>query len=154
MAEEQATANENEANRELNLQKIYIKDISFESPQAPAIFTDGGDFQPQVNMNLSTEAKGLGGDNFEVTLSITVTLTQDDKTLYLAEVQQAGLFTAKGFPEAERGPLVGIYCPNILFPYAREAISDVVTRGGFPQFLLAPVNFEALYAQQQQQQSH
>ncbi len=134
------------------IQKVYIKDISFETPYSPEIFAD--EWAPTVNMNLSSEATRLKeelGDLYEVVLTVTVTVNIGEKTAYLIEVQQAGIFHIKGFPEEMVSRMVSTICPNILFPFAREVVSDLVTRGGFPQLLLAPVNFEALYAQQQQQ---
>lgn len=144
--DKEATQNE----REFGIQKIYTKDISFETPNAPQIFRD--QWKPEVNLQLGNSAETLGEDVHEVILSVTVTAKLGEKTAYLVEVQQAGIFNIKGYSDAELGAMVGAYCPNILFPYAREAISDLVTRGGFPQLLLAPVNFEALYQQHLAQQ--
>ena len=110
------------------------------------------EWKPQINVNLNNAVKDLGEGNIEVALTVTVTAKIEDKTAFLAEVTQAGIFLARGIPEEEMGPLLGIFCPNTLFPYVREVISDLIVRGSFPQFLLAPVNFEALYAQQVQQQ--
>lgn len=138
-----------QAERKFNIQRIFTKDLSFESPNSPEVFTK--DWKPNINVNLSTATKRLNDDHFEVMLTVTVTATQDDNTSFLAEVQQAGIFQIAGIPEAEMGPMMGIFCPNILFPYAREVVSDLISRGSFPQFVLAPVNFEAIYAQQAQQ---
>jgi len=146
----EATTDQN-TDRQFALQRIYVKDISFETPNSPQIFTQ--DWRPQVNVNLNTNVTDLGNQHFEVVLTVTVTCKQGEQTAYLAEVHQAGIFMMRGLAEQERGPVMAIYCPNILFPYAREAISDLVTRGSFPPFLLAPVNFEALYAQRTQQQA-
>jgi preprotein translocase subunit SecB len=131
-------------------QKIYIKDLSFETPHSPEIFTE--DWKPVVNMNLSSEAKPVGEKLYEVVLTVTVTVTMEEKTAYLVEANQAGIFHIDGFPEAIVGRMVATVCPNILFPFAREHVADLITRGGFPQLLLAPVNFEALYQQQQMQE--
>jgi preprotein translocase subunit SecB len=131
------------------LQRIYLKDMSFESPNAPGIF--GGDWQPKHEVNINTKIEKLSDESYEVVLSVTVTTKTGDKTALIVEVQQAGVFSVKGFPEAELGPLLGAYCPNLLFPYAREAISDLVTKGSFPQLVLQPVNFDALFAQHRQQ---
>jgi len=131
-------------------QKIYIKDLSFETPNSPEIFTE--DWKPTVNMNLSSEARPLGEKLYEVVLTVTVTVTMEEKTAYLVEAQQAGIFHIDGFPEDIVGRMVATVCPNILFPFAREHVADLITRGGFPQLLLAPVNFEALYQQQQMQE--
>lgn len=136
--------------RQFAIQRIYTKDLSFEAPGSPASFSQ--EWKPEINVNLNTAGQDLGDNHVEQVLTITVTAKLGDKTAYLAEVQQAGIFFIKGIPQEEMGPLLGIYCPNILFPYAREVLSDLVTRGSFPQFLMAPVNFEALYAQQVQAQ--
>ncbi|OOZ37172.1 protein-export chaperone SecB [Solemya velesiana gill symbiont] len=135
---------------EFALQRIYIKDVSFETPNSPVIFNENWD--PESNLNLNSDVKKVGDNLYEVVLSVTVTTKLGEKTAYLAEVQQAGVFHITGFPDAEMGPMMGAYCPNILFPYAREAISDLVSKGSFPQLLLAPVNFDALYAQHMQEQ--
>ena len=141
---------ENTQERQFSIQRIYTKDISFETPNTPEIFMQ--EWKPQINVNLNNGVKDLGEGNLEVALTVTVTAKLEEKTAFLVEVTQAGIFLARGIPEEEMGPLLGVYCPNVLFPYIREAISDLITRGSFPQFLLAPVNFEALYAQQMQQQ--
>jgi len=133
------------------IQKIYVKDVSFETPNSPAIFTETK-WEPAVNVQLNSRAAPMADQMHEVVLSVTVTAKLGDKTAYLVEVQQAGVFRAEGFEQAQLNHLLGSFCPNILFPYVREAISDMVTRGGFPQLLLAPVNFDALYAQHLQQQ--
>jgi preprotein translocase subunit SecB len=137
--------------QQFSIQKIYLKDVSFESPNSPAVFT--GEWKPEVNVQLNTEIKGLENNMHEVTLSVTVTAKQQDKTAFLVEVKQAGLFQLAGFEQEQLGGMLGAYCPETLFPYAREAISDLVTKGGFPQLLLSPVNFNALYMQHQQQQA-
>lgn len=134
-----------------SIHKIYVKDVSFETPHSPLIFQE--EWQPSVNMDLANTARDMGEYYYEVVLTVTVTVTSSGKTVYLAEVQQAGIFHMEGFPDEALGHLTGISCPNILFPFAREMISDLVMRGGFPQLLLAPVNFEALYMQQQQKQA-
>ena len=141
---------ENTQERQFTIQRIYTKDISFEAPNTPEVFMQ--EWKPQVNVNLNNTVKDLGEGNLEVALTVTVTATVEEKTAFLVEVTQAGIFLARGIPEEEMGPLLGIYCPNMLFPYVRETVSDLITRGSFPQFLLAPVNFEMLYAQQMQQQ--
>ena len=146
MAEENTTA---PTEKQFAIQKIYTKDLSFETPNSPAIFTQK--WEPTVTLNLGTQVQPMENSLFEVSLTITVTVKCGETTAYLVEVNQSGIFTLVGFDEHEMGPMVGSFCPNILFPYAREAISDLVTRGGFPQMLLAPVNFDALYAQHLQQ---
>ncbi|MCK5190455.1 MAG: protein-export chaperone SecB, partial [Methylococcales bacterium] len=123
--------------------------ISFETPNSPKIFTEK--WEPTVDFNLGTNVEPLENALFEVSLSVTVTVKCNDTTAYLVEVTQAGIFSLAGFSEQEMGPMVGSFCPNILFPYAREVVSDLVAKGGFPQLLLAPVNFDALYSQHLQQ---
>lgn len=140
-----------ENQREFQLQKIYVKDLSFETPNSPAIFSET--WKPSYNLNLNSDVKALQGDQFEVILSATVTCKLGEKIAFLVEVQQAGIFLVKGYQPQEMGPMMGAYCPNLLFPYLRETVSDIVTRGSFPQLLLTPVNFEALYAQQLKQQA-
>jgi preprotein translocase subunit SecB len=137
---------------QLTLQKIYVKDVSFEAPNAPQIFQDISEnemAQPQVQLNLGQRAADLGNDLYEVVLSLTLTCTLGERTAYLAEVQQAGLFGIAGFSEPEHAGIIGSYCPNLLFPYARQVISSLVLEGGFPPFLLQPINFDALFAEQQ-----
>jgi preprotein translocase subunit SecB len=134
--------------RQFAVQRIYVKDISFESPNAPAIFR--GEWRPQHELNLNTKVNRVGEDAFEVVLSVTVTAKSGEQTAFIVEVHQAGFFAVKGFAEQELGPLLGAYCPNLLFPYAREAVTDLVAKGGFPQLVLQPVNFDALFAQHQQ----
>lgn len=138
-----------ESGQQFNLQKIYLKDTSFETPNSPAVFTE--QWEPAVNIELHTAGRPLADNVHEVVLTVTVTAKLGDKTAYLVEVHQAGVFTVTGFEGDELGHLLGSYCPGILFPYAREAISDIIGKGGFPQLLLTPVNFDALYAQHKQQ---
>jgi preprotein translocase subunit SecB len=132
--------------RQFAVQRIYIKDMSFESPNAPEIFR--GDWKPQNELNLNTNVNRLAEQAYEVVLSVTVTAKVGDKTAFIAEVHQAGIFTLGGFSDQELGPMLGAYCPNLLFPYAREAITDLVVRGSFPQLVLQHVSFDALFAQQ------
>ncbi len=130
--------------REMTIQKIYLKDASFEAPNSPTIFQ--GKWRPQVNVDLDSKAERMEDDLYHVVLTVTVTAKQEDKTAFLVELSQAGIFRIKGADKAEMGPVLGSYCPGTLFPFARQAISELVTQGGFPQLLLAPVNFDALYA--------
>jgi preprotein translocase subunit SecB len=123
--------------------------MSFETPNSPKVFTEK--WEPAVDFNLGTHVAPLENSMFEVALTVTITVKNGGTTAYLVEVNQAGIFSLAGFTDAEMGPMVGSFCPNILFPYARETISDLVTKGGFPQMLLAPVNFDALYSQHLQQ---
>lgn len=129
---------------QLGLERIYVKDISFEVPTAE-VFTK--EWNPQVDINLATQSSELDEDHKEVTLTVRVDVQNAGTTAYIAEVQQAGIFLLKNIPEADMPHLINAYCPNILFPYAREVISDVITRGSFPQLLLAPVNFDQAYLQ-------
>jgi preprotein translocase subunit SecB len=135
---------------QLAIQKIYAKDISFEAPNSPQVFL--GEWKPQVDVQLANHTTSLGNDAHEVVLTVTITVQSESKTSYLVEVQQAGIFSITGFPPQHLAAVLATLCPNILFPYAREAVSDLVTRGGFPQLLLAPVNFDTLYAQELQHQ--
>ena len=146
-----ADNNGNQQQRELFLRKIYVKDMSFESPNAPDIFSNDH-LSPQTELNLKSSNREVGDATQEVILTITVEAKVDDKTLFLVELQQAGIFQITGYSAEEQRALVGSFCPGTLYPYAREAISDLVAKGGFPQMLLQPINFDALYAQAQQQQ--
>lgn len=139
-----------EEEKQFALQKLYIKDVSFETPNSPAVFTQK--WEPKVEFNLASNVQTLQENLYEVTLTVTVTVKLEEKTAYLVEVSQAGIFTMAGFDEQEISPMIGSFCPNILFPYAREAVSDLVIKGGFPPMLLSPVNFDALYMQHVQQQ--
>ena len=134
------------AGAQLSLQKVYIKDASFEVPGAPQIFQDQG--QPQIQLNLSQQVGTLANDVYEVVLTVTVTCKLAEKTAYLAEVQQAGVFGLSGFDNQNREAVLATYCPNVLFPYARQVVSDLIQNGGFPPFLMQPINFESLYAEQ------
>jgi preprotein translocase subunit SecB len=139
-------SDEQQTDRQFAIQRIYTKDISFESPNAPQVFIS--EWEPKINVDLSTEIQALSEDTIQVVLTVNVVAKHEDKTAFLVEVQQAGIFLAKGFSEEELGPLMGIGAPNALYPYAREVVSDLITRGSFPQFTLQPVNFEQMYAQQ------
>jgi preprotein translocase subunit SecB len=134
---------------EFAILRIYLKDVSFETPNSPGVFTQ--DFKPEINLQLNTEINRIEEDLYEVVLNITVTAKQGEKTGFLVEIAQAGLFSVKGFDEAQKGSMLGVYCPNSLFPYAREAVSELVTKGGFPPLLLAPINFDAMYAERAKQ---
>lgn len=133
---------------QLGIQKLYIKDLSFEAPHAPKVFTE--QLTPALDIHFANATQSLGQDVHEVVLTVTCTVKQDERTIYLVEVQQAGIFNISGFSDAHLPAVLGTACPNILFPFAREAICDIVTKGGFPQLLLAPVNFDMLYAQELQ----
>ena len=141
MADETPTPPE----KQLLLQKIYIKDLSFESPKTPDVFATNA--APQTQLNIRSGAREVAPETQEVTLTLTVEAKDEDNTLFLIELVQAGIFLIKGYSEEEQHMLTGSYCPGSLYPFAREAIADIVTRGGFPQLLLQPINFDALYAQ-------
>lgn len=146
---EQSGTQANEPQRHFQIQKLYVKDISLETPNSPAVFRE--QWQPDVSVQLGNSARILAENVHEIVTTVTVTAKVGEKTAYLVEVQQAGIFTIAGFGEGELGPMVGSYCPTILFPFAREAITDLVVKAGFPPLFLAPVNFDAIYAQHQQQ---
>ena len=129
----------------LGIVRVYLKDVSFETPNSPEIFRQ--QFKPEVNLQLNTGVKELENNLFEVVLTVTVTSKEGDKTGFLAEVQQAGIFELKGIDDTHKDSILGAYCPNTLYPYAREAISSLIVKGGFPPVLLSPINFDALYAQ-------
>ena len=131
--------------RQFALRTVYLKDLSFESPNAPAVFT--GEWKPETALHLDIKVNPVEADTHEVVLTVTVTAKAADKTAYLVEVQQAGIVSARGFEQPEYGPLFYVYCPSILFPYARQAVTDVVAKGGFPQLVLQHINFDAIYAQ-------
>lgn len=134
---------------QFTIQKIYVKDLSFEAPNSPQVFLEK--WEPEVNLQISNSATALSDTTQEVVLTLTVTAKQQDKTAYLVEVQQAGIFNITGYDKDQLAAMVGGYCPHVLFPFAREAVSDLVTRGGFPQLLLAPINFDVLYRQHLEQ---
>lgn len=140
-----------EAQKHFSIQKLYIKDASFESPATPKSFSFSK-WEPRVELNLTNSHTHVEGDLYEAVLRITTTINHQENTAFLIEVHQAGLFKIAGFEDAERAYLLGSQCMNILFPYAREVISDMTTRGGFPPLILAPVSFEALYQQHLQQE--
>jgi preprotein translocase subunit SecB len=130
------------------IEKLYIKDASIEVPNAPQIFTDRT--APQVSVEITNAAQKLEEGIFDVSIKVTVTAKVGEKTAFLVEVTQAGIFVVRNMPDENMEPVLAVACPNILFPYAREAVSDMVTRAGFAPVLLNPVNFEALYLQQKQ----
>lgn len=137
--------------KQFAIQKLYLKDLSFETPNSPGIFTQR--WEPQVEFNLESRAQMLKEDLYEVVLTVTIIVKLGQMTAYLIEAAQAGIFSIQGFNQEELDPLLGIYCPNILFPYAREVVSDLSLKGGFMPMLLPPVNFEAIYAQKVKQQA-
>ena len=133
------------------VEKVYVKDVSFEAPGAPQVFNEAG--QPQLQMNLNQRVQRLNETAFEVVLGVTLTCTLGEKTAYLAEVQQAGVFGLVGFDETTLEIMLGTHCPNALYPYARQVISDLIQAGGFPPFLLQPLNFESLFAEGMRQRA-
>ena len=142
-----AVAEAEGAQQMFKIQRVYIKDVSYESPQSPQVFTQNTQWQPNVSLHLNTESNALENDIYEVELTVTATVKLGEDVAYLIEIKQAGLFYIKGFDDGRLGPMLGSFCPNILFPFAREEIATLVQKGGFPQLLLDPVNFDALYAQ-------
>jgi preprotein translocase subunit SecB len=151
MADENNAGTQPEAQnaQEVMLQNIYVKDASFEAPNGPNIPAD--QWAPQFGLNMNTQGATVAQDLHEVVLTITLEAKIADKVAYLVEVKQAGLFVIRGYSLDETRQIVGAFCPNVLFPYARQAVSDLILRGGFPPFLLPPVNFDALFQQSLQQ---
>lgn len=131
-----------------NIEKIYVKDLSLEIPNAPSIFLERE--APQVSLQLNTKSEAIKEELYEVQVMVTVTAKVKDTVMFLVEVHQAGIFRIQNVPETEIAPVLGIGCPNIIFPYLRETVSDIVSRAGFPPVILNPVNFEAIYTQSQQ----
>lgn len=137
------------AGTQFAIQRIFVKDLSFEAPNAPAIFRK--EWNPEVKLDLDTRSDKLEDNIFQVVLSLTVTANIGEETAFLCEIQQAGIFLIANLEESQLAHMLASFCPNILFPYAREAVSSLVNRGTFPQLNLAPVNFDALFAQYLQQ---
>jgi preprotein translocase subunit SecB len=140
--------------KRLSVVKIYTKDFSFESPQSPDIF-NSQEWAPNTNLNLRSSHTAVSDSLHEVVLTVTVDAKgkEDEKTIFLVELHQAGLFEISGYAEEEMGIVIGSFCPNVLFPYVRETIATTVQKGGFPEFVLQPINFDALYQQSLQQQA-
>ena len=141
-----ADQDQSTSDKQIAIQKIYVKDFSFESPHTPDVFGKTN-WSPKTNLNLRSSHTTGTDNNHEVVLTITIEAKEDEQTFFLVELQQAGLFHIAGYDEAEFKAIVGSYCPNILFPYARESVANIVSKGGFPEFLLQPINFDALYTQ-------
>lgn len=135
---------------QFEIQRIFVKDLSYEAPNTPHTFTE--EWKPEVQLNLETKSNRIQDNVHEVVLSVTATVTSSKKSAFLIEVHQAGIFLISNLPNEQLHQMLGSFCPNILFPYVREVISDIIVRGGFPQLLLAPVNFDALYTQHLQDQ--
>ena len=146
MTEQNNVAAQEEQTSQFSLQRIYVKDLSFEAPKSPEIFRE--DWSPAVELDLNTRQRALEGDFFEVVLTLTV--KTGEEVAFIAEVQQAGIFLIQGLDAASQNHALGAFCPSILFPYARETLDSLVVRGSFPALMLAPVNFDALYAQELQ----
>ena len=136
---------EQSTQRQFGIQRIYVKDMSFEVPHSPKIFLKN--WEPELQMDLATKAEPLEANTYEVVLTITITVKVKAEVAFLVELKQAGIFTLQGFSEEQIRPMLGAFCPNLLYPYARATVTDLVSRGGFPQLYLAPVNFDALYEQ-------
>lgn len=147
--ENQAVAGKQQA--QFAIQRIYTKDISFETPNSPSIFTK--EWKPEIKLDLDTRSNVIEGNVFEVILAITVTATLGEETAFLCEVQQAGIFSLGEMPDKNKAHTIGSFIPNMLFPYARETISNLVNRGTFPALNLAPVNFDAIFAQYMQKRA-
>jgi len=147
MAENQqaAAGSDNQNQPQFALQRIYVKDLSFESPNSPTVFQE--QWKPQVNLDLNTSHNKVSDNQYEVVLSLTVTAKVGEKVAYIVEIQQGGVFLVQGIEGQQLGQMLGAYCPTILFPYAREAIDGIVSKGSFPALMVAPVNFAAIYAQ-------
>lgn len=145
-----ADENKDEAEKRISISKVYLKDFSFESPKAPEVFRTG-EWKPQTNLNLRSSHNEMEENLHEVVLTITVEAKDGDATLFLVEIQQSGLFEVAGYDGEEFNAIIGSFCPNILFPYARESIAGIIQKGGFPEFVLQPINFDALYVQTRQQ---
>lgn len=146
-----AEAPTEKATPQFAIQRVYTKDVSFETPNSPGIFQK--DWKPEIKLDIDTRSAKLSDDTYEVVLALTVTATVEGQTAFLAEVQQAGIFTIGNLPEAQVAHTIGAFCPTTLFPYARETVANLVNRGSFPQLNLAPVNFEALFASYVQQRA-
>jgi preprotein translocase subunit SecB len=147
----QNAATEQQQEAQFNIQRIYTKDVSFETPNSPAIFQK--EWTPEIKLDMDTRSDKLDNNVFEVVLSLTVTANIGEETAFLCEIQQAGIFSIADLEEVQMAHMLGAFCPNILFPYAREAVASLVNRGTFPQLNLAPVNFDALFAQYMQQRA-
>ena len=151
MAKEQASTEQEAPQVTLNIQKLYIQDLSFESPHAPEVFMQ--EWQPEANIEINTNNDQLDENLYEVTLQVTLTAKAKEQTAFLVEVKQVGVFNISGIDVSQMGAILGSYCPGILFPYAREAIANLISKGGFPAINIAPVNFDVLYQQAQQQKA-
>jgi preprotein translocase subunit SecB len=136
-----------------SMQKVYVKDLSFEAPGVPEVFNFEGGYKPNVNLELNTSNRLVNGDSYEVSLNITVTAKEEENVMFLAEVKQCGVFLLQNMDEATKRHTLGSFCPSILFPYARQVISEMISNGGFPQLLLAHINFEQLFKAQEERRA-
>lgn len=158
MAEEntQAATQDGESRSEFSIQRIYLKDLSFEAPQGAAAFKK--QWKPKVNQDLRTQINRLDDDHYDVVLQLTITVKEEEETMYLVEIQQAGIFRVKGFENQQLAAVLNTHCPQIIFPYARETVDSVITKGTFPALMLPPINFDAVFqqalAQAQANQQH
>ncbi len=155
MNAESAESNGNGANADqphFALQQIYLKDLSFEAPTTPTDFAKK-QVEPEIKLNLKNSHTTVATDSYEIVLRVSVHATVKDNTVFLVEIDQAGIFFIKGYPPAELSKLIGTYCPNTLFPYVRETLASTIGKGGFPSILLQPINFDALYEQASQKNS-
>lgn len=130
---------------QFGLQRVYLKDVSFEAPNSPKVFSQ--EWKPEIKLDLNTGARQIDEQHYEVSIKMTLTATQDEETVFLVEMEQAGLFALVNIPEEQVRPMLGAMCPNMLFPYLRESIDSLVVKGGFPALMLSPINFDALYQQ-------
>jgi preprotein translocase subunit SecB len=135
---------------EFAIQQIYVKDLSYEAPHTPGVFRE--EWKPEIKLDMNIANEKLDEDTYEILLRLTVTATKDEAVVFIAEIKQAGIFMLKGFAKPKLEEMFGAFCPNILFPYAREAIGSMVVKGGFPPIFLVPINFDALYGQHKEQQ--
>jgi len=146
----EAAEGKEQPGQQLVIQRIYVADLSFESPQHPLVFRQ--EWKPEMSLDVGSKSRELNDATYNVVLRLTITVKNEDKAAFVMEVQQGGIFTISGFNKEQLQHTLGSFCPSILYPYAREVVTDVVTRGALPQLILAPINFEALYQQQQAQQ--
>ncbi len=152
MAEEdQASAASPNSEMALSTEKIYVKDSSYESPNTPGIYSQ--EWQPELKLELGTKVRKFADNTYEVILALTVTAKLGDKTAFLVEIHQAGVFVISGFEEEQVDGLLNVHCPTVLFPFASAAVTEMVARGGFPQLVLQPVNFESVYQQKLQRKT-
>lgn len=136
---------------QFGMQRVYLKDVSFEAPNSPKVFSQ--EWKPEIKLDLNTNARQLDEQHYEVSISMTITATQGEETVFLVEIEQAALFALINIPQDQVRPMLGTVCPNMLFPYLRENIDSLVVKGGFPALLLSPINFDALYQQRLAQEA-